>query len=102
MIPKEYLPIIISVTGGIVGGLAVALITGRLTRKREEITYHRQQQKDKIEATRTLYEDALVLLERTLRKAGLGTEADEEMVLRVLARMSLSSTEEIRAQYRHT
>lgn len=79
-------------------GLAVAIITGWLTSQREGRTFWRQLSRERVEAVRTLYEDALSAIESLMVNRGLVTEADQANFSRLLARLALRSTDEIRKQ----
>lgn len=80
-------------------GLAVAVITGWLTSRREGRTFRRQLSRDRVEAVRTLYEDGLSAIESLMVNRGVVSEADQATFTRILARLALSSTDEIRKQF---
>lgn len=83
-------------------GLAVAVVTGWLTSRREGRTFRRQFSRDRVEAVRTLYEDALFSIETLIVHRGLGSEEGQANYSRLLARLALSSTDEIREQFGET
>ena len=66
----------ITVLSGGFFGLATAVVTGRLTARREGRTFKRQFPRDRVEAMRTLYEDVLHALETLIVRRGLGSEAE--------------------------
>ena len=80
-------------------GLAVAVVAGWLTTRREAHGFKRQLRREKVDATRKLYEDAFVALDNLIIRRGEGDVADQNEVTRVMARLTLSSTVEIRAQF---
>lgn len=88
-----------TVLAGGIFGLAAAIVTGWLTTRRETRSFKRQLRREKVDATRKLYEDAFVALDNLIIRRGVGDEADQNEVTRLMARLTLSSTAEIRAQF---
>ncbi|MDT4896406.1 MAG: hypothetical protein QOH25_1483 [Acidobacteriota bacterium] len=80
-------------------GLAVAMVTSRLSTRREDRTFKRQLIRERIEATRALYEDALSALETLYVQRGRGSKDEQASLTRLLARLALRSTDEIRTQF---
>lgn len=80
-------------------GLAVAVVTGWLTSRREGRTFKRQFSRDRVEAVRALYEDALFSIETLIVHRGRGTEEGQANHSRIFARLALNSTDEIRTQF---
>ena len=80
-------------------GLLVTIVTNRLTASREDRDFKRQLKRENLEATRTLYEDALFMLERLVIQRGRGDKAEQDEFTRMLARLSLRSTNEIKNLY---
>lgn len=79
--------------------LLVTIVTTRLAASREDREFKRQLKREKLEATRTLYEDALFMLERLVIHLGRGDKVEQDEFTRMLARLSLRSTDEIKNLY---
>jgi hypothetical protein len=80
-------------------GLAVAVVTSWLSSRREDRTFKRQLIREKIEATCVLYEDALSALETLIVRRGRRDKDGQASFTRLLARLGLRSTAEIRKQF---
>lgn len=74
-------------------GLAVAIVTSWLSTRREDRVFKRQLIRERIEATRILYEDALFALETIYVQRGQGSKDQQASLTRVLARLALRSTD---------
>ncbi|MCA1633221.1 MAG: hypothetical protein LC785_06015 [Acidobacteria bacterium] len=82
--------------------LMVSLSTSLLTNKRESRTFRRQLHRDKIEATRTLYQEALSVLELHARQGGRTDDAWRGTLVGVRARLSLAASKSVQSQFRQT
>ena len=83
-------------------GLLVTIVTNRLTAGRGDREFKRELKREKLEATRTLYEDALFMLERLVISLGRGDNVGQDEFTRLMARLSLRSTAEIKRLYEQT
>jgi hypothetical protein len=100
MSDKEFALITVLVSS--VFGLIVAVATSKLSSSSENKVFRRQLRRDKVDATRLLYEDALFVLNRTVSRLGVGDNTEQTEINRMLARLALSSTNDIRNQYEKT
>jgi len=83
-------------------GLLVTIVTNRLTAGRGDREFKRELKREKLEATRTLYEDALFMLERLVISLGRGDKVGQDEFTRLMARLSLRSTAGIKRLYEQT
>jgi hypothetical protein len=80
-------------------GFLVAVLTNRMSASREQAAFKRQLYREKLDATRALYEDAFFVLERLVIQEGTGDKVEQNELTRVMARLSLRSTTDICMQY---
>jgi uncharacterized protein with PIN domain len=97
---REFALITLAISG--LFGLAVAVTTNWMTAGRENRTFRRQLRRERIEAARTLYEDALSALETLIVSRARTDKAGQAEFTRLLARLALRSTDEIRTQFDKT
>jgi hypothetical protein len=84
---------------GVLVGSAIASLTGLLAHRyqvRRDGVIRREQ---RLADLRALYQDAIVVLDRTSRAAGEGTTEELNEMVRLRARLALGSTEAIRTQF---
>jgi hypothetical protein len=90
---------LITVISSGIFGLAVAVVTSWLSSRRENRVFKQQLIRDRIEATRVLYEDALSAIETLYVHRGRGSNDEQASLTLLLAKLALRSTDEIRGQF---
>jgi len=76
-------------------GLLVTILTNKMVASRERYAFHRQLHRERLEATRSLYEDALFMLEKIIVQEGAVNKVEQSEFSRVIARLYLRSTGDI-------
>ncbi len=97
MTDKSFAIVTVAVSG--VFGLLVAVITHWLSMSRESQSLRRDLARDEMKSLGELYEDALFVLDRQIRTYGMGTDADQDRVLKLLARLSLYGRQDVQDKY---
>ena len=97
---KTFALITVSVSG--IFAIIVAVVTHWLSSSRESKVLQRESRRDEIAVLRQLYEEAIFILDHACRTRNLGTDEDQNRVIRFLARLHLHAPSYVRDQYHIT
>jgi hypothetical protein len=83
-------------------GLLVALTTSRITRDHEKLLLRHHSKKEYIESIKTLFVDAISVLDTSIRNDGMGDKDHQQKITSVSSKLELLTTEEIFKQFEET